>query len=133
MAKSNYTPALGRRKRAVARVRLMKGHDPIMVNDMPAAKYFPGLLNQKLLAEPLRLVELSDKYTATIRVVGSGLKSQLLAVLHGLARTIVKLDSEKYKPKLKAAGWLRRDPRKRQRRMVGTGGKSRRQKQSPKR
>ena len=104
-----------------------------MVNDMPAAKYFPGLLNQKLLAEPLRLVELSDKYTATIRVVGSGLKSQLLAVLHGLARTIVKLDSEKYKPKLKAAGWLRRDPRKRQRRMVGTGGKSRRQKQSPKR
>src|SRR3989339_592378 len=129
----NYIPAIGRRKRAVARVRLIKGKEPMMINNLPAAAYFPGLVNQKLLQEPLRLSELLEKYTATVRVVGSGMTSQLLAVLHGLARAIVKLNSEKYNPRLKAAGFLRRDPRKRQRRQVGTGGKSRRQKQSPKR
>ncbi|MBU2051615.1 MAG: 30S ribosomal protein S9 [Patescibacteria group bacterium] len=133
MAKINYTPAIGRRKRAVARVRLLKGKEPIVVNNVPAATYFPGLINQKLLQEPLRLCELEGKYTVTVRVVGSGPTSQLLAVIHAIARAIVKLNSEKYKPRLKAAGFLRRDPRKRQRRMVGTGGKSRRQKQSPKR
>ena len=133
MAKSNYIPAIGRRKRAVARVRLIRGREPMMVNNIPASVYFPGLVNQKLLEEPLRLSDLLEKYTATIRVVGSGRMSQLQAVLHGLARAIVKLNAEKYKPQLKAAGFLRRDPRKRQRRMVGTGGKSRRQKQSPKR
>ena len=133
MAKINYTPAIGRRKRAVARVRLLKGKEVITVNGLPAATYFPGLVNQKLLLEPLRLTELNDKYTATIKVVGSGGVSQLLAVVHALARAIVKLNSEKYKPGLKAAGFLTRDPRKRQRRMVGTGGKSRRRKQSPKR
>ncbi len=133
MAKSNYTPAIGRRKRAVARIRLLRGREPMTVNGIAASVYFPGLVNQKLLQEPLRLSELLEKYTATVRVVGSGITSQLLAVIHGLARAIVKLNSEKYKPRLKAAGFLRRDPRKRQRRQAGTGGKSRRQKQSPKR
>ncbi len=133
MAKSNYTPAIGRRKRAIARIRLIKGTEPMLVNGIPAERYFPGLVNQKLLQEPLRLSDLLEKYTATIRVVGSGRMSQLQAVLHGLARAIVKLNAEKHKPALKAAGFLRRDPRKRQRRQVGTGGKSRRQKQSPKR
>ncbi len=133
MAKSNYTPAIGRRKRAIARIRLIKGTEPMLVNGIPAERYFPGLVNQKLLQEPLRLSDLLEKYTATIRVVGSGRMSQLQAVLHGLARAIVKLNTEKHKPALKAAGFLRRDPRKRQRRQVGTGGKSRRQKQSPKR
>lgn len=132
MPKINYTPAIGRRKRAVARVRLIRGKEPMTVNGLAAAAYFPGPVNQKLLEEPLRLVDLSEKYTATIKVAGSGRISQLLAAAHGLARAIVKLD-EKTKPRLKAAGLLRRDPRKRQRRMVGTGGKSRRQKQSPKR
>ena len=133
MAKISYLPAVGRRKRAVARVRLIKGKEPMSINGLPAQQYFPGAVNQKLLQEPLRLSELLEKYTATVRVVGSGRVSQLLAVLHGLARAIVKIDSDKFKPKLKAAGFLRRDPRKRQRRHVGMGGKSRRQKQSPKR
>ncbi len=133
MAKISYLPAIGRRKRAVARVRLIKGKEPLMINGLPAQQYFPGAVNQKLLLEPLHLTELIDKYTATIKVVGSGRTSQLLAIRHGLSRAIVKLDSDKFKPKLKAAGLLTRDPRKRQRRHVGTGGKSRRQKQSPKR
>ena len=133
MAKNSYLPAIGRRKRAVARVRLIKGKEPFIVNNIPAEQYFPGLVDQQLLTEPLRLADLLERYTATVRVCGSGRTSQLKAVIHALARTIVKLDSEKFKPRLKAAGLLRRDPRKRQRRMIGTGGKSRRRKQSPKR
>lgn len=132
MAKINYVPAIGRRKKAIARVRVFRGKEPLMINGIAASTYFPGLVSQKLLEEPLRLAELLDKYTATVKVVGSGQASQLQAVIHGLARAIIKLDN-KFKPKLKAAGLLRRDPRKKQRRMVGTGGKSRRRKQSPKR
>lgn len=132
MVKVNYFPAVGRRKRAVARVRLLKGKEPLLVNGLPADRYFPGLLHQKLLLEPLALIGLEGKYTATIKVAGSGKTSQLLAVIHGLARAIVRMD-EQFKSKLKTAGWLTRDPRERQRRQVGTGGKARRRKQSPKR
>jgi len=81
----------------------------------------------------LVLTDLAEKYTATIKVLGSGRISQLLAIRHGLARAIVKLDSDKFKTILKSAGLLTRDSRKRQRRHIGTGGKARRRKQSPKR
>jgi small subunit ribosomal protein S9 len=65
-------------------------------------------------------------------VVGSGKLSQLLAVIHGLSRAIAKVDA-KHKTILRVSGLLTRDPRKRQRRNIGTGGKARRKKQSPKR
>jgi small subunit ribosomal protein S9 len=132
MVKSNYIPAVGRRKQAVARIRLIKNKAPLVINGWPAGQYFPGVISQKLLLEPLVLTGLTDKYTATVKVVGSGRSSQLKAVIHGLARAIVKLDA-RFKPTLKAAGLLTRDSRKKQRRMVGTGGKARRRKQSPKR
>lgn len=132
MVKNNFFAAIGRRKQAVARVRLVKAKEPILINNLPQDKYFPGEVYQKMLEGPLKLTDLLGKYTATVRVVGSGRASQILAVIHGLSRAIVKLD-EKLKPALKSAGYLRRDPRKRQRRMIGTGGKARRRKQSPKR
>ena len=133
MPKNSYLPAIGRRKRAVARFRLIKGKEPMTVNGLTAERYFPLAVSQKLLFEPLVLTDLTEKYTATIKVLGSGRISQLLAIRHGLARAIVKLDSDKFKTILKSAGLLTRDSRKRQRRHVGTGGKARRQKQSPKR
>lgn len=132
MKKIKYVAAVGRRKTAIARVRLIKGKEPILINGQESNRYFPGSLYQKLLLHPLELAGLKDKYSFSVRVVGSGCYSQLLAVVHGLSRALVILD-ETHKPQLKKAGYLRRDPRKRQRRMVGTGGKSRRQKQSPKR
>lgn len=131
--KPNYIAAIGRRKRAVARVRLFKSKDGIVVNGLAAAVYFPGTVWQKFLNNPLVLTGLLDKYSATVKVAGSGKLSQLLAVIHGLSRAIVKLDTDKYKTALRSAGLLTRDPRKRQRRNVGTGGKARRKKQSPKR
>ncbi len=130
--KHSYISSVGRRKRAIARVRLMKGKEEIIVNGQSASVYFPGSVMQKLLINPLQLTDLIEKYTATVKVVGSGKLSQLQAVIHGLSRAIAQLDS-KYKTTLRSAGLLTRDPRKRQRRNIGTGGKARRRKQSPKR
>ena len=133
MAKPNYIFAHGRRKRAIARVRLFRRQGEILVNGEPINKYFPGAVSQKLLLAPFEAVNGVDKYHATIKVSGSGKVSQLAAVLLGLSNALVKLNAEKFRTPLKKAGLLTRDPRKRERRKVGMGGKSRRKKQSPKR
>lgn len=132
--KVTYIYAIGRRKTATARIRLhLKQTGGITVNDKPIAEYFPGKFCQKFYLEPLRSTNLLDKYLITAKVEGSGRNSQMAAVIHGIARAIAKLDPEKNRPILKKHGFLTRDPRKRQRRMVGMGGKARRKKQSPRR
>jgi len=133
MAKPKYIVAVGRRKRAVARIRLFKTKGETLVNQMPIEKYFPGKVAKTLYLEPFRSCNLLDKYYATVKVSGSGQKGQLDAVIHGLARALIKVNEEKFKPILRKKGLLTRDPRKKERRKVGTGGKARRQKQSPKR
>lgn len=129
---TKYIYAIGRRKSAISRIRLHKGKGEITVNDQPISKYFPGKVLQKLYSGPLEACGVLDKYYATIKVSGSGKISQLLAVIHSLARALVKVN-EDFKTTLKQRGFLTRDPRERQRRMIGTGGKARRKKQSPKR
>lgn len=131
--KIKYTYAVGRRRQAVARVRLLKGKDQSMVNEMPIGKYFRTELAKVKWGMPFDLTETAGKYYVTVRVVGGGLQGQLDAVVHGIARAFAKLDPEKYRLVLKKAGLLTRDARTRERRKVGTGGKARRQKQSPKR
>jgi small subunit ribosomal protein S9 len=131
--KNNYLYSIGRRKQSIARVRLFKGKGETLVNDQPIANYFPGAVSQKRYLTPLAVCGVADKYYATIKVAGSGKVSQLEAIVLGLARAMVKVDSEKYKPLLKKEGLMTRDPRKKERRKVGTGGKARRKKQSPKR
>lgn len=133
MPKVNYIHAVGRRKRAIARIRLFKKTGDTLVNDQPVSKYFPGPVNKILLEAPLKVCDVLKKYHFTVKVVGSGKQSQLEAVIHGLARALVKINKDKFKPVLKKQGLLTRDPRKRQRRQAGKGGKARRQKQSPKR
>jgi small subunit ribosomal protein S9 len=133
MPKVNYIPAVGRRKRAIARVRLFRKAGDILVNDLPIAKYFPGEVFKTLYLEPFRVCNVIDKYHATIKVNGSGKSGQLGAIIHGLSRALVIANPEKFRPILKKKGFLTRDPRKRERRKAGTGGKARRQKQSPKR
>ena len=124
--------ARGRRKTAVARVRLFKKTGETMVNNLPIAQYFPGAVAKKMYEEPLIICNVLDKYYATIKVVGSGKLGQLDALIHGLSRALT-LANPDFRPLLKKRGLLTRDPRTRQRRMIGKGGKSRRQKQSPKR
>lgn len=123
--------AVGRRKSASASVRLVGGKGLITVNGLPADKYFPGAVAKMRFEQPFRVLEVS-KYSAQIKVSGGGPTGQLDAVVLGIARALVRV-KDTFKPTLRKAGLLTRDPRVRQRRMVGMGGKSRRKKQSPKR
>ena len=130
--KQNYIQAVGRRKSAVVRVRLFKGKGESKVNLQSADAYFPGPVLKDIWARPFKLANVLDKYYVTIKARGGGKKAQLDAAVHAIAKALVKESPENKKP-LKAAGFLTRDARIRQRRMVGMGGKARRKKQSPKR
>lgn len=143
----SFIYATGRRKEAVARVRLyqqvkdglMWGDEEIkkgemLVNQLPISEYFSGTAEQYHYTEPLRITNAhQNNYTFTIKVSGGGKASQLESVIAGISNALQKLDKEKFRPILKKRGFLTRDARVRQRRNVGTGGKARRQKQSPKR
>jgi small subunit ribosomal protein S9 len=133
-SQAKYLVAIGRRKTATARVRLYphkKGE--IEVNGKPIQEYFPGKVKESLYLSPLRTCNVIGKYLITVKVQGSGKVGQVIAVIHALARVLVKLDEKKFRPVLKKRGFLTRDPRMKERRKAGTGGKARRQKQSPKR
>lgn len=129
----DYIHAVGRRKTSVARVRLHRGKEQHEVNGMPIGQYFPGLEMQKIWNLPFVLTKTEGKYFVTVKTAGGGKRGQLIAFTHGVSRALSELDVETNKPILRKAGLLTRDSRKRQRRMVGTGGKARRAKQSPKR
>ncbi len=140
MKKTDYTYAVGRRKTAIARVRLypkasVPGKDgtQLLINDKPAEVYFGGNAEKNQYRLPFILTETLTKMSASVKVAGGGIQSQLDALVHGVARALTKLDSAKYRATLKTAGLLTRDPRAKERRKVGTGGKARRAKQSPKR
>jgi len=131
--KINYTYATGKRKTSSVRVRVFKGQGENLVNGLPVAKYFPGTVNTILYQKPLAVTETTDKYYFSAKVSGGGKPAQLEALVNGIAKALVKISAEKYKKPLRKFGFLTRDARIRQRRMVGMGGKSRRKKQSPKR
>jgi len=122
----NYTYAVGRRKSASARVRLFKGSGDNTVN----GKNVTSLNN---FIRPFKITETIGKYYFTAKVSGGGKEGQIEAIIHGISRAFVKLNPEKFRVVLKKNNLLTRDPRVRLRRMVGTGGKARRKKQSPKR
>ncbi len=145
--KKDYLFAVGRRKQSTARVRLylhvkdgftwgekeVKKGD-ILVNQKLIAEYFPSDTERRVYTEPLRITNAhQNNYTITIKVMGGGHSGQLAAVTAGIANALNKLDTEKYRPILKKKGLLTRDARVRERRKVGTGGKARHKKQSPKR
>lgn len=129
----NFIYALGRRKEASARVRLHKDKGESLVNGVSISQYFPGKVNKMLWERPFRLTETMDKFYVTVKVEGGGKDGQLDAVLLGVARALSLVNGEKFKPILKKAGLITRDARIRERRKIGTGGKARRKKQSPKR
>jgi len=131
--KTDYIYAAGKRKRASARVRLHKGNKENMVNNQVIGRYFPGDVARAAWQQPFEITGTSGKYYITAKVAGGGKDGQLSAVAHATAKAFVKLDTKKFRIELKKAGLLTRDARKKERRMVGTGGKARKQKQSPKR
>lgn len=131
--KKAFTYAVGRRRAASARVRLYKGKGENTVNGMSMDKYFPGPIEKDKWMKPFRVVDVSDKYYVTVKVVGGGKNGQLDAVTHGIAKALASENKDDFRKELKTAGLLTRDPRVKERRKVNTGGKARRKKQSPKR
>ncbi|MFZ2189807.1 MAG: 30S ribosomal protein S9 [Candidatus Magasanikiibacteriota bacterium] len=112
------TRTVGRRKTAVARVRLSLGKGEIIINDRQLNEYFPVKLWQDRVWLPLRLVNREKDFDISVRIVGGGPSSQADAVRHGIARALVKWNEE-YKPVLKAEGLMTRDPRAKERKKFG--------------
>lgn len=130
---SKYIEGVGRRKVATARVRLWQEAGDFIVNDQAAGQYFDEVVNpEATYLQPLEIVGLKGKVTVSAKVSGSGISAQLDAVVHGLSRALVSLNPD-FKPLLKAEGLLTRDDRMKETRKIGTGGKARRKRQSPKR
>lgn len=108
----------GRRKKSIARVRLVPGEGKILVNDRALDDYF-GLETLKVIVrQPLVLTETSNKFDVLCKVIGGGLSGQAGAIRHGIARALVKADEE-FRPALKKAGFLTRDPRMKERKKYG--------------
>jgi small subunit ribosomal protein S9 len=118
--KGEYYYGMGRRKTAVARVRLFpNGDGSVIVNGKPSQQYFGQreALTATAVA-PLRLLELAEQYNITVRVVGGGTSGQAGAIRHGLARALLRLNPE-FKQALRKAGYLTRDPRMKERKKPG--------------
>lgn len=129
----NHFQAVGRRREATARVRLFKGQGQLTVNGKPISEYFSGLVAQKLYQRPFELTKTLGELSGSVKVLGGGVHSQLEATIHGIARALQILDKDKHRGILKTNGLLTRDPRSRERRKMGQGGRARAKKQSPKR
>lgn len=124
--------AVGRRKEALARIRLSKGQGQMVVNGKPIGEYFLGTVFQKLYTKPLEITKTVGKYSISVKVSGGGQMAQLGAVIHGISRAIIKSDPS-LRVTLKKEGYLTRDARVKERRKYGHAGKARARKQSPKR
>lgn len=112
------TNSVGRRKEAVTRVFVSRGTGSIMVNDKDYKAYFPLVYLQNQVVRPLQTVEAADKFDIKINAAGGGMKGQAEAAMLGIARVLVELNAE-FRPALKAAGLLRRDPRSVERKKFG--------------
>jgi small subunit ribosomal protein S9 len=110
--------AVGRRKEAVTRIFLSKGTGKITVNDKSYKEYFSLVYLQNQVELPLKTVQSLDKYDVIINAAGGGMKGQAEAAKLGIARALVELNAE-WRPALKAAGVLKRDPRSVERKKFG--------------
>jgi small subunit ribosomal protein S9 len=110
--------SVGRRKEAVTRVFISRGTGNITVNDKDLKTYFSLVYLQNQVLRPLQTVEATDKYDIKINAAGGGVKGQAEAAMLGISRVLVELNPE-FRPALKAAGLLKRDPRSVERKKFG--------------
>ncbi|MDD2285794.1 MAG: 30S ribosomal protein S9 [Paludibacter sp.] len=115
----------GRRKTAVARVRINIGTGNITVNGRPYATYFPLEHLRNVVIQPLTCTETLSKYDVNVNVRGGGLTGQAEATRHGIARALLQVDTT-FRPLLKVEGFLTRDPRMKERKKYGQPGARRR-------
>ncbi|MHB8927241.1 MAG: 30S ribosomal protein S9 [Bacillota bacterium] len=108
----------GRRKNAIARVRLTTGEGLVTVNKKPLEQYFPIKVMQAAVTQPLEVAGVQGKVDVDVTVIGGGIAGQAGAVKHGLARALARFDPS-FRLPLKKAGFLTRDPRMKERRKYG--------------
>jgi small subunit ribosomal protein S9 len=110
---------IGRRKAAVARVYLSEGKGNITINKRELNDYFPVSTLQYVVKQPLNLCEVAGSYDIKVNLQGGGLNGQAEALRLGISRALLKVNETEYRPKLKAAGFLTRDPREVERKKPG--------------
>jgi small subunit ribosomal protein S9 len=111
--------AVGRRKQAIARVRLIPGSGSITVNGRSLEDYFPNKLHQQLINDPFTVLDLAGSYDVIARISGGGPSGQAGALRLGIARSLNEIDAENNRPTLKKAGFLSRDARVKERKKAG--------------
>jgi len=118
MSDERYYHATGRRKSAVARVRLYPGPGANMINEKPLEEIFARITHRHQVLQPFQVTESLEKYHAQVKVAGGGIGGWAGAIAHGLARALVVADEDNHKP-LRRAGLLTRDSRVKERKKYG--------------
>ena len=113
--------ATGRRKQAVARVWMMPGSGKILINRRDIDDYFGRATSKMILRQPLELTETVNRYDIFVNVAGGGLSGQADAIQHGITRSLMKINAS-FRPALKKAGFVTRDPRIKERKKYGQRG-----------
>ena len=118
MEKQAYFHGTGRRKTAVAQVRLLPGDGAIIVNGLPYEELFPRPEHRRAIIHPLLVTDSISKYNAVVKVAGGGVSGQAGAISHGIARALLAAN-ESLKPMLRQNGLVTRDPRVKERKKAG--------------
>lgn len=121
MTESTFVLGTGRRKTAIARVKVALGKGNIVINGKKFSDYFPGEIYQGRMLKPLEVTGLNGKLDVSAKIKGGGKIGQIGAFIHGLARALLRRD-EKLKDVLRKEGFLTRDPRVKERRKYGLRG-----------
>ena len=121
MSNEPFILATGRRKSAIARVKITQEKGNFMVNKQELKEYFPAEVQRNYILKPLQVSGLEGKLTVSAKLEGGGKVGQAGALVHGIARALLKLD-EKLKDVLRKEGFLTRDPRTKERRKYGLRG-----------
>ncbi len=111
--------ATGRRKEAIARVRITPGTGKCTVNGKELDDFFPNKVHQQVVNDPFRVLQVEGRYDVIARVHGGGVSGQAGAIRLGISRALSEIDTEGNRPPLKKAGYLTRDPRAKERRKAG--------------
>jgi small subunit ribosomal protein S9 len=119
---AEYIHAVGGRKNAVARVFLREGSGKIFVNGIPYEDYFGKIYPEVYVRLPFEITKTSGKFDVKANITGGGKSAQMQALVHGIAKALVQYNSS-FQSSLKAAGFLSRDPRKKERKKYGQPGR----------
>ncbi len=118
MKKKGYSQGTGKRKEAVAQVRLTPGNGAIMINGTPYEDRFNRVQHRQMIMKPMVVTETIGKYDAIVKVAGGGIAGQCGAISHGIARALLQ-EKDSYKTLLRQEGLLTRDPRVKERQKPG--------------